>query len=343
MIDWSLFGPLLTLWALSLSVLGGLSWALVGNQALFIGLGLGLFFLTARYPYERQRYLTRYYLFIVAGLLILPFIFGIATRGAVRWIPLGGYSLQPSELVKPLLIIIFADYLRRGLPLIGYLGLLLVPFGLIFKQPDLGTSLVVAVIWLVMLLAGRLNWKQAGALGLAIAVGLPLGFSLLKPYQKQRLISFADPYSDPAGSGYQVIQSLIAAGSGGLFGQGLGKGSQSQLKFLPERQTDFIFSAVGEELGFVGAGGLIVAYIFLLRRLVFIGKQSPDEFGRLIAIGVAAGLWFQAVVAIGMNLGWLPVTGITLPLVSAGGSSLLATMVSLGLVSSVWQARKSGL
>ncbi|OGD56031.1 hypothetical protein A3I57_01105 [Candidatus Beckwithbacteria bacterium RIFCSPLOWO2_02_FULL_47_23] len=348
MIDWRLLGPLLPLWVLSLLILGGLSWQLALTQAVFIVLGLILFFLVAGYPYEQHLWLGRHYLIASLILLLLPFVFGVVTRGAVRWIPLGSYSLQPSELIKPLLILAYSQYLakRRNLnwrQLFGFAVLLLGPFILIFKQPDLGTSLVVGAIWLGLLLSARIRTSQLLALGLAVLVCLPLGWKLLQPYQTQRLLSFANPYSDPSGSGYQVIQSLIAVGGGGLWGQGLGRGSQSQLEFLPERQTDFIFATISEELGLLAGAGLILSYWWLLRHLLFIAKNTRDEFGRLIVTGVSVMLWFQVGVTVAMNLGLMPVTGITLPLVSSGGSSMLATMVSLGLVSSVWRFSKSGL
>lgn len=343
MIGWKLLPPLVPLWLISLLVLGGLSWQLALNQAGFIVLGLAVFFLLARYPYEQHLFLGRSYLIVSLILLVLPLIFGVATRGAVRWIPLGNYSLQPSELVKPLLIIIFAQHLSRGRPLIGYIGLLAVPFALIFKQPDLGTSLVIAATWLGMLFISRIGLRRLMPLLLLLIVAFPLAFTLLKPYQKQRLTGFLNPYRDPAGSGYQVIQALITVGSGGLTGQGLGRGSQSQLRFLPERQTDFIFAVIGEELGWLATATVLLSYWWLLRRLLMIAKNTREEFGRLVVSGVGVMIWFQAGVTIAMNLGWMPVTGITLPLVSAGGSSLLATMAGLGLAASVWQAQKSGL
>ncbi|PIP88236.1 rod shape-determining protein RodA, partial [Candidatus Beckwithbacteria bacterium CG22_combo_CG10-13_8_21_14_all_01_47_9] len=225
----------------------------------------------------------------------------------------------------------------------GYLLLLLLPFGLIFKQPDLGTSLVVGVIWLGLLFNSRVDRRQIfGFLGVVL-ISFPLIFRLLQPYQKERLTGFVNPYADPAGSGYQVIQALIAVGGGGWLGQGLGRGSQSQLQFLPERQTDFIFSAITEELGVAAGAVLLLSYLWLLRRLLVVAGLAADEFGRLVVTGVIIMLWFQAVVTIGMNLGMMPVTGITLPLVSAGGSSLLSIMISLGLVGSVWKFSQSGL
>ncbi|PJC66147.1 rod shape-determining protein RodA [Candidatus Beckwithbacteria bacterium CG_4_9_14_0_2_um_filter_47_11] len=338
-----LLWPLLPLFGLSLLVLGSLSWQLALNQGVFIILGLGLFVLVSNYPYSQHRFFSRQYLGLIIFLLLLPYIFGVTTRGAVRWIPLGSFSLQPSELVKPLLIIIFAAYLSASQKLGGYLLLLLLPFGLIFKQPDLGTSLVVGVIWLGLLFNSRVDRRQIfGFLGVVL-ISFPLIFRLLQPYQKERLTGFVNPYADPAGSGYQVIQALIAVGGGGWLGQGLGRGSQSQLQFLPERQTDFIFSAITEELGVAAGAVLLLSYLWLLRRLLVVAGLAADEFGRLVVTGVIIMLWFQAVVTIGMNLGMMPVTGITLPLVSAGGSSLLSIMISLGLVGSVWKFSQSGL
>ena len=348
MSPWRLLVPVVPLWGLSLLILGSLSWQLALNQGLFILVSLGLYFLVSQYPYEQHLWLGRGYLVLSGILLLLPWLFGAVTRGAVRWIPLGSFSLQPSELVKPLLILSYSRYLSQTRvfgwkQLAGYGLLLLIPFGLIFKQPDLGTSLVVAAIWVGMALFSRIKPAQWLGLLLLALVSLPLGWQYLQPYQRQRLTSFVDPYRDPAGSGYQVIQALIAVGSGGVTGQGLGRGSQSQLKFLPERQTDFIFSSLAEELGLLAAAGLILSYWWLLRRLLQIAQGARDEFGRLIVVGVSVMLWFQAGVAVAMNLGLMPVTGITLPLVSAGGSSLLSTMISLGLAASVWKLAKSGL
>jgi rod shape determining protein RodA len=338
-----MFLPVVTLWGFSLMILGGLSWRLAVNQLGFIALGGGVYWLISRYPYYQHRLFWRQYLLLALILLILPFVFGASSRGAVRWIPLGGWTLQPSELVKPLLIVVFAGYLTKYKSVWGYLSLLALPFGLIFRQPDLGTALVVAAIWLVMLFFHPVSRKQLFWLGLVLSLILPWGFHRLKPYQKERLINFANPYADPAGAGYQVIQAKIAVGSGGWFGQGLGQGSQSQLKFLPERQTDFIFAALAEELGFIAGAIVLMSYFWLLRWLFKIIKTTTDGFGRLLVAGVITLIWFQTAVSVAMNLGLLPVTGITLPLVSAGGSSLLAVMAALGLAGSVWKFSRSGL
>lgn len=349
MISWRLVGPLFPLLGLSLLILGGISWQLALNQLLFIFIGgLGFYFI-ANYPFFQHRLLTRVYWLAMVILLLLPFVIGVVTRGAIRWIPLGSFSLQPSEFIKPLLILVLAGYLSRIKNRFTYRQFFIywllaaVPFILIFKQPDLGTALVVAAISLGMLFFSRVNRQQLIVLLLLIIVGLPLGFKLLQPYQRERLSGFLNPYADPAGSGYQVIQSMIAAGSGGWLGQGLGAGSQSQLKFLPEQQSDFIFSNLVEELGLAGGAIIILAYWWLLIGLARIGDDCPDEFGRLVIAGVTVMIWFQVAVAIGMNLGLMPVTGINLPLVSSGGSSLLGTMVSLGLVNSVWKFSRYSL
>ncbi len=336
--------PVFFLFALSLLILGSLSMTLAINQLIFIVLGLILYFFFSRYPWQQHQFLGKFYFYLTVVLLFLPYLFGVATRGAVRWIPLGNFSLQPSELVKPLLILNFSWYLSRfknklsNQALLRYAVLTLVPFLLIFKQPDLGTSLVVLAIGLGLLLMSNLSRRQAVALILFILIAAPLSWWVLKPYQRERLTGFINPYADPAGAGYQVIQATIAVGDGGWFGQGLGQGSQSQLKFLPERQTDFIFASVAEELGFAAAALLLLAYWRLFQILIKWLKTSADRFASLVIAGVLIMLWFQVTVSIAMNLGIMPVTGITLPLVSAGGSSLLATMISLGLVSSAAKA-----
>lgn len=291
----------------------------------------GLFF--AKMPYGLHKFLIKIYAVSSLILLILPILFGEITRGAVRWLQIGSLTLQPSEIIKPFLIIIFSYYLStKNKKLWQYFLLLLVPAVLIFKQPDLGSALVIMAIWLGILFASKISMKLLLFLFLIAGLVSPLVWYQLKPYQQQRLTSFINPYADPKISGYHVIQSVISIGSGGFFGLGLGRGTQSQLQFLPERQTDFIFASLAEELGFIGAIILLTAYFFLLKRLLEIILKAPDEFGRLIATGVFSLIFFQTVVNIGMNLGLLPITGITLPLVSSGGSSLLTVFICLGLV-----------
>jgi rod shape determining protein RodA len=213
--------------------------------------------------------------------------------------------------------------------------LLAIPALLIFKQPDLGSTLVVAAFWWAIFFAADLPLKYFIGTTVAALASLPLVWRFLAEYQKQRITAFLNPYADPRGSGYHLLQSIIAVGSGGFFGRGLGRGIQSQLRFLPESNTDFIFASLAEELGLAGSALLLIAYFLLLKRLLFIARQAPDNFSQLLTVGVFAMMLFQLLVNIGMNLGILPITGITLPLVSSGGSSLLATMISLGLVHNI--------
>lgn len=207
--------------------------------------------------------------------------------------------------------------------------------GLIFKQPDLGTSIVILTIWLMMLVGAQVS---AGKLTLMSILGLvltPIGWWSLKDYQKIRLLSFLSPQQDPLGLGYNVIQSTIAVGSGGLFGRGLGRGTQSRLQFLPEFRTDFIFASIAEEFGFLGSIVVLTLYLILLIRMLKVIGTCNNKFGNLIVLGVLSMIFIQVVVNIGMNIGIMPITGITLPLLSYGGSSVLVTLASLGLVSSV--------
>jgi len=277
--------------------------------------------------------------------LVLPFVFGQVTRGAVRWIQIGQFTFQPSEIVKPLLVLFLAGFYTRykiqdtRYKILSF-ALFLPVILLIFKQPDLGSSLVVLAIWVGILFAVGLNFKLFAVCCLLFAVCSPLVWRFLKDYQRARVLSFLNPYSDPLGTGYNVIQAVISVGSGKFFGRGLGRGTQSHLYFLPERHSDFIFASLAEELGFLGASLLLVFYFLLLFQILKIAKNAADDFGFLIVTGVFSHLSFQILVNIGMNLGLLPITGITLPLVSTGGSSLLATMVSLGLVENVGRSRR---
>ena len=340
--DRGLIFPAVGVLLIGLLALGGMSPALLVSQLVFLGIGLLAFWFFSHFDYLNHQYLLKHYAVGGLVLLLLPFLFGIATRGAVRWIPLGSFTLQPSEIIKPFLILILAWFLSRSAPKLLelktgliYLGLLAVPALLIFKQPDLGSALVVAAIWLVMLLMSK-----APKTYLVVS---PLTWRFLADYQKQRLTSFIDPYADPKVSGYQLIQSVVAVGSGGFLGRGLGHGFQSQLNFLPERQTDFVFATIAEELGTLGAGTLLVLYALLLLRLLKIAKNTSDNFSFLIVIGVFALMTIQGMVNIGMNLGLMPITGVTLPLVSAGGSSLLTTLICLGLVYNISTKGKLGL
>ncbi len=293
------------------------------------------------------RVLTKFikplYFFIIL-LLSVVLIWGFETRGVIRWIPLGFFNIQPSEFSKPVLILSLAYFWTGTIPTwvnIFKSLILISPFVLlIFKQPDLGSSLTLIAIWLGMLFASRVPVKKIAILILIAALVIPSGWIFLRQYQKERIIGFFAPESDPLGRGYNQIQSTIAVGSGQLFGRGLGSGTQSRLQFLPEYRTDFIFASIVEEMGFVGALVILAIYLFLLTFCLKVAGRANDDFNFLLVIGIFSMLICQIFVNIGMNIGILPITGITLPLISYGGSSLVATFIELGLLASVAKTDK---
>src|ERR1700682_328371 len=274
--------------------------------------------------------------------LIATFILGMTVFGSRRWIGSRGLHLQVSEFVKVMLILLVARYLtelkteqlelRDLLKLGGLVGLLMV---LVIKQPDLGTALTYLPILLSGIFLAGLRWQYAAAIVLVFVLVLPVGYHFLQDYQKSRLVSFLDPSQDPKGSGYQVIQSKIAVGSGALWGRGVTRGSQTQGRFLPVPHTDFIFSAFAEEHGFVGVVVVWGLYFLLLMQLVQNAQTAPDRAGTLICMGVATLLLFHILVNVGMVVGRMPVTGIPLPLMSSGGSNILSVFLMLGLVNNV--------
>jgi rod shape determining protein RodA len=311
--------------------------------------GVGMMFLISLLNY--QVLLDRIHWFYIAavGSLMAVLLFGQKYLGARRWIKMpGGNHFQPSEWVKLILILAvakyFADMRQRELSWSDLLkagGIVLVPMLMVLKQPDLGTALTYLPIAVMGIFLGGMQWKQGltlAALG-AVCVGAVFfvpKVHVLKSYQKQRLTSFVDPELDPQGSGYQVTQSLIAVGSGGLWG---GKGSQTHGAFLPVPQTDFIFAAFAEEHGFVGALGVLLLYFIVLMRLTQNAQTAPDRAGTFVVMGVVAVLSFHILVNVGMVVGFMPVTGIPLPLMSYGGSSVLFMFLALGMVMNVRMRR----
>lgn len=300
----------------------------------------------------RALYAWRHWLYLaMLGLLILVRLIGTTTFGATSWIDLGFTQFQPSEPAKVLIIITVAGALRargklvRWLPFFGGVALALIPIVLVLMQPDFGTALILSFVSVGVLLAARLRIGQRilviGTVSLAI-LAIVLSFQnvqpfdgLLKTYQKNRLTSFVDPAADPAGSGYNVLQSKIAVGSGGFAGRGLGFGSQSQLNFLPVVHADFIFAAIAEAWGLIGSYGLLACFAILLLRIIGAARHAQDEFGYLICIGVAVMFMFQLLVNVGMNMGIMPVTGIPLPFLSYGGTALVSYGLAIGIVQSV--------
>lgn len=295
----------------------------------------------------------------VSSVMILALIlfFGQTVAGGKRWIILGPLNFQPSELAKILFILVLAAVLDENQDNLQYLSgfikpflCMLIPFGLIILQNDLGTALVLLVIFIAMLYTGGGNVKFlsiicGGSFGIIVLLilfhylfGTPLPY--LQEYQLDRLIVFLNPGIDPYGSGYNIIQSKIAVGSGKLFGKGLFAGTQNQLNFLPEKHTDFIFSVIGEEFGFIGVLILISTYLLLLWQVLKVGQKARDNYGRLIVTGVVAMFFFHILENIGMTMGIMPITGIPLPFISYGGSSMVASLIGIGLVININLRRK---
>ena len=314
----------------------------VGAHAVAALIGVALLVVVTLIDYRWWRSL--WWLAYLAAIAFLLFVIvsGETRYGAQRWVGIAGIPFQPSEFVKLACIIalarILADHARDGRHFRGFalsLILLLPLLLLIYQQPDLATALVLAAIWLGMtLVAGVPLWMLIVSL-LAPVVAWPLIWRFLKDYMRQRIMMFLAPDSDPLGAGYNMIQARISIGSGGWWGRGLGEGTQTQLNFLRVRHTDFIFAVVGEELGFFGAIGVLVAYAWLILRCLAAITSTTDIFGRLLATGVATMLLFEIFVNVGVNLGLVPVAGIPLPFLSYGRSALLANFLALGLVQSV--------
>lgn len=285
---------------------------------------------------------------VFLGLLILVKVHGVTALGAKRWVRLPGIGLfQPSEWMKLILIIAMARYfsalnqrdltwpdIAKALVIVG------IPFALVLKQPDLGTSLTYLPVLAVGLFLGGLKWKQAMVFIVAGVLMVPIAWHFgLKQYQKDRLTNFIHPENDPKGTGYQVQQSKIAVGAGGIWGKGVGQGSQTQGAFLPVTHTDFVFAAFAEEHGFVGASLALLLYFMVLMRLIQNASTAPDRAGTMLIMGVVAILTFHILVNVGMVVGFMPVTGIPLPLMSYGGSSVLFMFLALGIVMNVRMRR----
>ncbi len=318
------------------------------DQLLFAGIALALMYVLGRSDY-RKFYDVAYVLFALnIFLLLVVHLGGRHALGARRWIEWGGLSFQPSELTKLSLILMLGRYFAHRRPsfsfdffsttsliwwnLIYPFLLVLLPLLLVFKQPDLGTAILLFGIFFIMLFISGLEYKYFLALLSFVLACLPLFWKLLKPYQKDRFLVFLNPNIDPLGAGYTIIQSKIAIGSGGLLGKGWLAGTQSQLNFLPERHTDFIFSVIGEEWGLLGTLVLIYGYFMIIQTGLTIAEQIKDNFGTLVSIGIVAIFLLQVFINIGMVLGLCPVVGITLPFVSYGRTSFLVFAVMMGFL-----------
>ncbi len=335
--DWLLILPSIFLTLISLTVLRSVAPQLVITQLFFVAVAVVIFLLFSTIDYEII--FSLHFVFYIGSLCfsLLPIFFGIVSRGAQRWLQFGQFTIQPSELIKPFMLVTFSSIAvsRSSHKEIALLAVGILPLLIIYFQPDLGTTLVLFVGW-ASILFSRFSIKSAliAITSIALLI-LPIYKFGLQDYQKQRLITFINPYHDPLGSGYHVIQSIIAVGSGQVIGRGLGQGTQTQLKFLPEHHTDFIFASLSEELGFIGGITVIMLYGVLFWRIYQISQLTPNPKTSLFCLSSMALLCFQTLVNIGMNLGLSPITGITLPLLSYGGSSLLSVAMIFGLINSI--------
>ena len=280
--------------------------------------------------------------FIAFFLLVLVLFFGITASGSKRWINLYFLNIQPSELMKIAIIVCFARYYHRiqNVDVQNYkfllqpIILLIIPCYLVIRQPDLGTAILIAGSGIAIIWLAGLNIKYFVYSGLLLFVSLPFVISILKPYQKSRILTFFNPDRDPLGAGYQIIQSKIAIGSGGFYGKGFLKGTQSYLEFLPEKHTDFIFTLFSEEFGFLGSIFLLLLYSLLIYRVTRVGFLTRSFFSKLYCFGFASALFFYVFVNIAMVIGLLPIVGAPLPIMSYGGSSMLSIMLGLSIVMS---------
>ncbi len=318
------------------------------RQLVWMGLGLALLLATLLLDYRTlERIAIPFYGGVILLLVAVLFI-GRIVNGSQRWIDLGPMNLQPSELAKLALIILFARLLARRsatspiglLDLVGPALLVAIPAALVVKQPDLGTALVLCIVSASFLAVTRV---RVTSIVLIVAAGVAAvtvaWLFFLHDYQKERVFTFMNPERDPLGAAYHSIQAQIAVGAGGLFGKGFLHGSQSQLDFLPEEQTDFVFSVLGEEWGFVGTASVLVLYLGILIRGLMIAHSSKDLFGAYLAVGIVSLFFWAGAINVGMVIGVLPVVGVPLPMLSYGGSALLTCMIALGLLMNVSMRR----
>ncbi len=318
------------------------------RQIIWLGIGIGLLFASLIPDYRTLERLALPFYGVVVLLLVAVLFGGRIVNGSQRWLDLGPLNVQPSELAKLAVILLFARILARRSPSapVGLRDLIVpgiliaIPAALILKQPDLGTTLIVCIVSASFLVVTRVrifSFLLLAAFGIGAITVAWLFF--LHDYQKERVFTFLNPERDPLGAAYHAIQSQIAVGSGGLFGKGFGQGSQSQLDFLPEQQTDFVFSVLGEEWGFVGVAVVLALYLGILIRGLMIAHSSKDLFGSYLSLGIVALFFWAGVINIGMVIGVLPVVGVPLPMLSYGGSALLTCMLALGLLMNVSMRR----
>lgn len=344
-IDWWLIAPALILVTISLTTLLSINFSYFQAQLISFCVAVLAFLFFSRINLEFLKQLTVPIYVISLILLGIIFVIGIESRGAIRWINVFGTSVQFSEIIKPFLAVAFAAYLadmRHSTPKTFLLTLFfLTPiFFLIVMQPDLGSGLIFALVGLFVLLVHGFPLYLFGLAVLPLLLMSPVIWTLLHDYQRQRILTLLHPSLDPLGTSYNSIQAIIAVGSGTFFGKGWFQGTQSSLRFLPERHTDFIFATLAEGIGFIGAAMVVLTFAFLCYRVYLIFKNAEDPFSRLFAATAFGFFLIQGAVNIGMNIGYLPIVGVTLPFVSYGGNSLVANFVFLGILSAISASQK---
>ena len=354
--DWVLLSATFLLLGVSLAVLYSLSTAMneqdgmsiFAKQAVYVLVGIGVMLFFAFTNYQALKSYSTLIYFSTLFLLILVLIFGTNIRGTAGWIGFGPFHIQPVEISKLSLIIFLASFIsqkKMELEEIGRMIASVVLCGimilLVIKQPDFGSAMVLLGVWGGMTLVSGISKKLFGVLFLLGVIIIIATWFSLAAYQKARVLNLFNPNYDPKGSGYNVLQSTIAVGSGGIIGKGIGHGSQSQLNFLPEKHTDFIYAATAEELGLVGSLFVLALFGVIFYRIQTIARHAPDNFGYLLAVGVLLMIFWQVLENVGMNIGLMPVTGIPLPLMSYGGSSLITMMAAIGILCNIHAKRET--
>lgn len=350
-LDWLLILAAFVLFAFGIATItsvelsrGAEEFVFVRKQLIALSLGLVLFTLAASVNYQLFRAYGRIIYFVALALLVTVLFFGRELNGTTGWFILGGFSFQPVELMKFALALELARYFAdRAHERFGWRELFQsgvragVPILLVLRQPDLGGAVILLGIWAICIFFAGIRWQHLAimALSLGLLVGGVLLSGQLEDYQLERIATFLNPTADPLTTGYNVAQAKIAIGAGGFFGRGLGAGSQSQLRFLPESQTDFVFAVIAEELGFVGVMIVLGAFTLLFVRMLLAARVTRDAFAAYLLIGIMAAFFVQTTIHVGVNLAIMPATGVTLPLVSYGGSSLIMMLSMLGVAESV--------
>jgi rod shape determining protein RodA len=349
-VDWALVVALAALCAMGTLMIFSATQSttprLYVSQLYALGLGAIALVVMLSIDYRTLADRSHWILIALVGLLVYVMLFGAIRGGARRWIPLGIFNLQPSEFARMAVALVLAKYFgeRRGRPTVSDLaiagGLTLVPVLLIMRQPDLGTAVTIIPVYLAIAYVAGLPTRVLGVVAIVAVLAAPVGWKfVLKDYQRQRVLTFVDPSKDTRGAGYQQIQARITTGSGGLWGKGFMKGTQGQLRFLPVAHNDFIFSVWAEEQGFAGVVIALGLYLFVIARSLDAARLAKDRLGAYLVLGILAGFTFQVLYNVSMSAGLAPVKGLTLPLMSYGGSSLIATLAGFGLILNVRMRR----